>query len=161
MLAAAIEAIDRLLAESRFWSTSWQVFLRLSRARVHLALAELSASTPSLQWLTEADNDVAEALASPAVSFVDALRVVSAGIALARGDTAAAIAGLDAVLSSGEAQQQPLLLASALRRRAELGQARVAGLVQHADGMMRERGVVDPERMAQLFAPGAARASTE
>jgi hypothetical protein len=143
---------DELVLAAAVCSPLWHGCLLLGRAAAALC-ASLGTADPS-PMLGRAEADVRAVAALELGCFADALGLLTAGIANRRGDLVSAIAALDAVLASPAAQAQPLVLASALRRRAELGQARVAGLVQHADAMMRERGVLDPSRMVSVFAPG-------
>jgi hypothetical protein len=150
-LSAQLGAIGSLLDDPTTMPSLWRATLLTSRAKLGVALVGAGGVG---DLLAQAEADIAEASALQLPCLTDALQVVSGCIAMQRGDSASAIAALDAVLQSSQAQAQPLLLASALRRRAELGRARVAGLVQHAEGMLRERGVVDPARLARLFTPG-------
>jgi eukaryotic-like serine/threonine-protein kinase len=81
--------------------------------------------------------------------------LIQAGVAHVRGERAAAIAHLGLAAARLDAFDMPLYAAVARRRLGQLvggddGRAAVA----RADAFMKAKGVVDPERLARMYAPG-------
>lgn len=132
----------------------WRGRMHVLRARAALAAAETSTARAAL--LARAAADIAALTALGLPCFADPLRLLAAGLATLRGDPIGAVALLDAVLASKDAEAQPLVLASAMRRRGELDPPRGRELIGYAETLMREHGVVRAECVAHLFAPGFA-----
>jgi tetratricopeptide (TPR) repeat protein len=133
----------------------WRARALLSRARAALC-ASLGTSGTRNVLVERAAADIDRVLALQLPCFTDQLRLLSAAVAQQRGQRTRALELLDAVLISRDAEAQPLVLASALRRRGELSGPDAGELVARGDNLMRERGVVAPERMTRLYAPGFA-----
>ncbi len=133
----------------------WRARLLLMRARSALCAAQAHPDRARLLARAAADVDATILLALPC--FVDQARLLQAALAEQRGDRKQAVALLDAVLASKDAEAQPLVVASAIRRRAELVADHAAEWLARGDGLMRERGVARPGRITHLFAPGFTR----
>jgi hypothetical protein len=122
------------------------------RARCALALASGGAK-PAL--LDDAARDAAR-IRLEATGWGDPLAaLVEAGLSATRRDRARALALLDEAEAGSARAEMGLCVAVARRRRGELlgGEAGHA-LTAEADTWMREHGIVNPARMAALYAPG-------
>ena len=128
----------------------WMTYLRASAA---LAAARTSADSAAL--LREAER-AAGKLAAERMPWVGPLAaMLRAGAHWSRGDAPEAIALLVGAVRDFEAVDMALYAAAARRRVGEIaggdgGRAAIAA----ADAWMREQGVVDPERMTAMLAPG-------
>ena len=81
-------------------------------------------------------------------------RVLGAGVAAARGDRASAITGFEDAERRALDQELTMVALACRRRRGQLlGTTDGAALVDAADEAMRGLQVVDPERMARVWAP--------
>jgi hypothetical protein len=127
------------------------------RATAALSTAQrLLPADPEREQLLRAAERDARLLAGEEVPWTPPLaRLVHAGIAASRGQTALAISLLDEAVALLEATDMFLHAAVARRRRGELeggdsGQA----LVHAADAWMAEQKIKSPRRMCALYAPG-------
>jgi hypothetical protein len=150
------EELTELLAGPAAVVPLWRGRVLSLRALAAICAAAAAEHVEPLITRALGDLDAVEALGLPC--FSDAVKLARAGVAELRGQRELCLSLLDAVLGSAEAQAQPLLVASALRRRGELMGGPADPLALRADEIMRERGVANPERMVRLFAPGFCRA---
>ncbi len=130
----------------------WRSHALVLRAACKLCAAQTQPG--AAEWLERASADLDAVQSLGLRCFADAVTLLRAGIAALRDERERAMELLDEVIGSAEAQAQPLLVASALRRRGELMGGPSDPLALRADELMRERGVLAPERMARIFAPG-------
>jgi serine/threonine protein kinase len=126
------------------------------RGRAALALAADGRDVPQL--LAAAEKDARKIL-KERVPWADAMaEMILAGVARQRNDDARALARIERAVRAFEAADMGLWTTVAKRRIGEIrGGAEGAELVKRADEEMGMRAVKNPERMAQLFAPGFAR----
>jgi hypothetical protein len=134
-----------------------KVFSYERRARCALAAARCGGETGSL--LRAAARD-ARRLRREGMAWSEALSMpILAGIASARGDASAAAALFAEAAQQLEAVDMQLYAAASRRRLGEiLGGDEGRAYVEQADSWMRREGIRDPARMADIFAPSAARA---
>ncbi|HEX7480872.1 MAG TPA: hypothetical protein VF331_23925, partial [Polyangiales bacterium] len=144
--------LDEFLRAPFAFVPVWRSHVLLLRALCALCAAEQRPAREALLAQAATDLDAVQALGLRC--FVDAVCLARAGLAALRQERVRALELLDDVIGSAEAQAQPLLVASALRRRGELMGGRHDPLTTRADDLMRERGVLHPERMARIFSPG-------
>ena len=158
------------LVPSEAVGTAWRAFARTldrfvqtgfvrgldSRARWRLAAAAQATNGPARDALIRGAEGHASASLREGTHWGDALaHLVRAGAAVAREDTARALAWLESAEAGLVAADMPLHAAAARRRRGELvgGEAGL-GLVAAADAWMTGQGIANPERMTAMLAPG-------
>jgi serine/threonine protein kinase len=124
-------------------------------AQLQTAVRLLSNDPARDQLLRGADRD-ARALEREGPGWSSAVaRLLDAGIAAARGQTARALALTDQAIPRLEAAEMHLHAAVARRRRGELeGGSSGEALAAAADGWMAEQKIKDPRRFCTLLAPG-------
>jgi tetratricopeptide (TPR) repeat protein len=145
------------------------VFGRTSTTRiqiVRISLQQLAGRAALAALSTGRDRANLLAAASSAASRIERERVawgdplaelLRAGVSAARGDRESAIATLDRAVRGFHAADMALYDAAARRRLgALLGGADGATMVRKATIWMEAQGVVNPERMTALLAPGFA-----
>jgi hypothetical protein len=121
-----------------------RVFLVHLRARAALAAAHLRSAAADARRLSRERAPWAQALG----------RLVEAGVARGKGDTAGAARLLEGAAARLDAVAMRLYAAAARRRLGQLRGAAGTGLVGEAEAWMRGQRIASPARMTALLAPG-------
>ncbi|MBI5160420.1 MAG: hypothetical protein HY996_03245 [Micrococcales bacterium] len=135
--------------------------MRWVRARTALATAGVAPPSEQGALVAEARR-MARKLERERVPVASAWAALLRGALASRaGDTAGAIAALDRAIEAADALQMSTVAACAhLRRGALFGGADGATETARADAALRREGVVSPERLCEVVAPGYSRGST-
>jgi eukaryotic-like serine/threonine-protein kinase len=123
------------------------------RARTALSLAQRS---PARAALIEVATKAARDLEGEGAAWLDPLAaMVHAGVAATRGDVDKALAALAKAIRGFRAAEMELFAVAAKRRYGELlGGDKGAAMAADAERWMKERGVVRPDRVTAMLAPG-------
>ncbi len=129
---------------------------RWLRSRLALAECDAGADLRSRRKLVE--RDARDLLKERLNHATASAHMLLGGVALVDGDAEAALAHYTEAIAVSDEGELAMFAAASRRRRGEiLGGDDGATLIAEGDGYMASQGVVDPERMARMIAPGLPR----
>ena len=121
---------------------------------LHAALS-VAAAGGDRRLLAAAERDATRLERSRAGWAIVLARAIQAAVAVRRGDRSTALTRIEQAETLATSEDLAMIAAACRRRRGELlGGSEGESLVAAADADMRVRGVVNPARMANAWAPG-------